>query len=83
MVQATPVPINGDSTSRRYRLEVREMECDEENPRNNPRIDKEKHVIDLDQDFNIEFDSLKKMIEEEPATKIPVGGEVVNQVVVA
>ena len=59
------------------------MESDEKTPRKNPRIDIEEGVIDMEQEFNFEFDSLKKMIEEEPSTKSLAGGEVKNQMVVA
>ena len=57
------------------------MECDEQTPRKNPRIDIEEYVINLEQEFNFEFDFLKALIEKELVTENPVGGEVANQVV--
>ena len=57
------------------------MECDEHTPSKKPRIDVEEDVIDLEQEFNFEFDFLMALIEEEPATENPVGGEAANQVV--
>ena len=55
------------------------MECDEQDLRNNPRIDIEDDIINLDQEFNFEYDSLKTMIEEEPATEIPAGGVILHK----
>ena len=41
------------------------MECDEKTPNKNPRIDVEEDVINLEKEFNFEYDSLKTVIEEE------------------
>ena len=41
------------------------MECDEQTPRKKPRIDIEEDVINLEQEFNFEYCSLKIMIEDE------------------
>ena len=38
------------------------MECDEQTPSKNPRIDVEEDVINLEREFNFEFDSLKTLI---------------------
>ena len=83
MVPTTPLSLNGEGCSIRSQNELEDMECDEQNPSKNPRIDVEEDVIDLEWEFNFEFDSLKTMIEEEPSTEIPAGGEVSNQIVVA
>ena len=58
------------------------MECDEETPINKPRIDIEEDVINLEQDFNFEFDSLKTMIEEELDLVNPTRGKVPNHMVI-
>ena len=43
------------------------MECDEQIPRKNPRIDIDEDVIKLEQEFNFESNSLKTTIEEDLA----------------
>ena len=44
MVPTTSFPLNGDGRSRQSQSVVEEMECDELNPSNNPRIDKEEDI---------------------------------------
>ena len=58
------------------------MECDEQTPSKNPRIDVEEDVINLEQEFNFEYDSLKTVIEEELDLVNPTGGNVANQIVI-
>ena len=41
------------------------MEYDERTPRKKPRIDVEEDVINLEQEFNFEFDCPKTTLEEE------------------
>ena len=50
------------------------MECDEQNPRKNPRIYIEEDVINLEQEFNFEFDSFEAMIEHEHSTETLLEG---------
>ena len=59
------------------------MECDEQTPINNPRIDVEEDIINLDQEFNFESDSLKTTIKEDLDSVNPTGGKVANQMVIA
>ena len=58
------------------------MECDEQTPRKKPRIDVEEDVINLEQEFNFESDSLKIAIEEELDSVNPTGGKVANHMVI-
>ena len=48
MVPTTPLPLNDDGCSRRSQSEVEDMECDEQTPSRNPRIDVEEDVIYLE-----------------------------------
>ena len=54
------------------------MECDEQTPSKKPRIDVEEDVINLEQEFNFESDSLKTVIEEELVSVNLAGGKVSN-----
>ena len=58
------------------------MECDEQTLSKNPRIDVEEDVINLEREFNFEYDSLKTMIEEELDSINPTEGKVANQMVI-
>ena len=58
------------------------MECDEQTPRKNPTVDVEEDIINLEQEFNFEYNSLKTVIEEELVSVNPVGGNVSNQMVI-
>ena len=78
MVPATPFPLNGDGCSRRSRSKVEDMECDEQTPSKKPSIDIEEDVINLEQEFNFESDSLKTTIEEELDSVNPTEGKVAN-----
>ena len=59
MVPATSLPLSGEGCSRRSQSEVEDMECDEQTHSKNPRIDVKEDVINLEKEFNFEFDSLK------------------------
>ena len=58
------------------------MECDEQTPSKKPRIDVEEDVINLEQEFNFESNSLKIVIEEEIDLVNPIWGKVANQMVI-
>ena len=58
------------------------MECDEKTPSNKPRIDVEEDVINLEQEFNFESDSLKIVIEEELNLLNPTRGKASNKMVI-
>ena len=64
MVLATLFPLNSECCSIISRSKVEDMECDEQPPSKEPRIDIEEDVINLEQEFNFEYDSLKIVIEE-------------------
>ena len=59
------------------------MECDEHAPTKNPRIDIGNEVISMEQEVDFNFESLKEMIEEEPATEERTRGEATKNMVVA
>ena len=78
MVPATPFPLNNYGSRIRSRIEVEDMECDEQTPSKKPRIDVEEDVINLEQEFNFEFDSLKTTIDEKLDSVNPTRGKVAN-----
>ena len=47
-VPATPFLLNDEGCTRRYRSEVEDMECDEQTPSKNPRIDGKEDIINLE-----------------------------------
>ena len=59
------------------------MECDEQTPSKKHRIDEQEYIINLEQEFNFESDSLKTVIEEDLDSVNPTRGKVANQMVIA
>ena len=47
-VPTTPLPLNGDGSSRRSWSKVEDIECDEQSPSKKPRIDVDEDVINLE-----------------------------------